>query len=76
MGWDADYTIVDMKASRTIEDGWIASRARWTPFDGRTVAGWPIGTIIRGQRVMWDGQLASAATGQPIRFNDTLRAHG
>jgi dihydroorotase len=76
VGWDADYTIVDMKASRTIEDGWIASRAGWTPFDGRTVSGWPIGTIIRGQRVMWDGQLADTATGQPIRFNDTLRAHG
>ncbi len=76
VGWDADYTVVDMKASRTIEDGWIASRAGWTPFDGRTVAGWPVGTIIRGQRVMWDGQLADAATGQPVRFNDTLRAHG
>jgi dihydroorotase len=76
VGWDADYTVVDMKASRTIENGWIASKAGWTPFDGRTVSGWPIGTIIRGQRVMWDGQLANAATGQPVRFNDTLRAHG
>ncbi len=76
VGWDADYTVVDMNASRTIEDGWIASRVGWTPFDGRQVSAWPIGTIIRGQRVMWDGQLADAAAGQPVRFNDTLRAHG
>jgi dihydroorotase-like cyclic amidohydrolase len=76
VGWDADYTMVDMRASRTIEDGWIASRAGWTPFDGRKVSGWPIGAIIRGQRVMWDGHLANAAAGQPVRFNDTLQAHG
>ncbi len=76
MGWDADYTLVDMKASRTIEDSWIASKSGWTPFHGRTVTGWPVGTIIRGQKVMWEGQLASAPAGAPVRFNDTLRAHG
>ncbi|WP_346327394.1 dihydroorotase [Iodidimonas sp. SYSU 1G8] len=76
VGWDADYTLVDMKASRTIEDSWIASKSGWTPFHGRTVTGWPVGTIIRGQKVMWEGQLASAPAGAPVRFNDTLRAHG
>ncbi|MBI1182601.1 MAG: dihydroorotase [Alphaproteobacteria bacterium] len=76
VGWDADYTLVDMKATRTIEDSWIASKAGWTPFAGKQVTGWPIGTIIRGQRVMWDDQLADAPAGEPIRFNETLRAHG
>ncbi len=33
-GHDADVSIVDMKAERTITDDWIESRCRWTPYDG------------------------------------------
>ena len=36
-GYDADFTIVDMKRSETIRDSWIASRCGWTPYDGKTV---------------------------------------
>ncbi|MGD8551752.1 MAG: dihydroorotase, partial [Methyloceanibacter sp.] len=55
VGYDADFTIVDMRAQRVIEDDWIASKAGWTPFAGRKVQGWPIGTVIRGRRAMWEG---------------------
>lgn len=72
VGYDADYTLVDLKAERTIENSWIASKCGWTPFDGRGVTGWPIGTIVRGNRVMWEGELCEAAAGQPIRFVETL----
>src|SRR5690606_12065383 len=36
-GFDADFTIVDLKRQETIRDSWIASRAGWTPYDGKTV---------------------------------------
>ncbi len=71
-GYDADFTIVDMKATRTITDDWIASKCGWTPFAGRSVTGWPVGTIIRGRTVMWDGQVPDAAQGQAVRFTETL----
>jgi dihydroorotase len=29
--------------------------------------------VIRGQRVMWDGALAAAAHGRPVRFESTYR---
>jgi dihydroorotase len=32
------------------------------------LTGKPVGTIIRGKRVMWDGELADAAIGEPVRF--------
>src|ERR1051325_780691 len=51
-GYDADFTIVDRKARRKIENNWIASKCGWTPFDGMTTTGWPVSTIIRGQIVM------------------------
>jgi dihydroorotase len=68
MGYDADFSIVDLKARWTIEQDWLASRCGWSPFTGMSVTGKPIGTIVRGNRVMWDGALANAATGEPIRF--------
>ena len=32
---------------------------------GMSVTGWPVGTIVRGTRVMWEGELASPGQGQP-----------
>jgi dihydroorotase len=72
VGYDADLTVVDLKRRETIIDAWIASRAGWTPFDGRAVIGWPVGTVVRGKRVMWEGELAAASTGAPVRFLETL----
>jgi dihydroorotase len=69
VGYDADLTIVDLKARRTIEDAWIGSKAAWTPFHGRTVTGWPLGTIVRGNVAMWESELGNAA-GEPVRFAD------
>jgi dihydroorotase len=71
-GYDADFTIVDMKRREKIEDRWIASRCSWTPYDGTEVLGWPVGTIIRGRRVMWEGELTMPGQGLPVRFGQVL----
>jgi len=71
-GYDADLTIVDLKAERTIEDAWIESKSGWTPFAGRKVTGWPVGTIVRGHCAMWQGVIAEAAHGQAVRFEATV----
>jgi len=67
-GYDADFTIVDLKAEWEVEESWLASRCGWSPFTGMTLTGRPIGTIVRGRRVMWDGQLANRASGRAVRF--------
>lgn len=71
-GFDADLTIVDLKRRETITAAWSASRCGWTPFDGLEVTGWPVGTIVRGTRVMWEGEIVTPATGRPIRFVEAL----
>jgi dihydroorotase len=73
VGYDADLTIVDLNHHRMISNGWIASKCRWTPYDGVSVTGWPIGTVVRGARVMWEGGLVEGGVGQPIRFAEALR---
>ena len=72
VGYDADVTVVDLKARRTITDDQMANLSGWTPFDGFETQGWPRGTIIRGRRVMWDDELIGAPGGQPVRFIETL----
>jgi dihydroorotase len=67
-GYDADFTVVDLKRRETIRDAWIASRCGWTPYDGREVVGWPVGTFVRGRRVMWDGEIVTPAQGEAVRF--------
>ena len=73
-GYDADFTIVDLERSGTVTNKWLASRAGWAPYDGVRVTGWPVGTFVRGRRVMWQGELATPSTGEPVRFLETLRA--
>ncbi len=72
VGYDADFTVVDLKRRETITNAWVASRAAWTPYDGMTVTGWPVGTVVRGRRVMWEGELTGPSGGEPIRFLETL----
>jgi dihydroorotase len=72
-GFDADFTIVDLKRSEIITNAWMASRAGWTPYDGMRVTGWPVGTFVRGRRAMWQGELVTPSTGEPVRFLETLR---
>jgi dihydroorotase len=71
VGYDADLTVVDLERSETIRNDWIASRSGWTPYDGVQVKGWPVGTVVRGVRVMWEGQLVTPALGEVCRFEET-----
>lgn len=70
-GYDADFTIVDLKKRWTVSEDWLQSRCGWSPFTGMELTGKPIGTIIRGNRVMWEDTLADSAIGEPVRFEAT-----
>jgi dihydroorotase len=72
VGYDADLTVVDLKRRETITNNWVASRAGWTPYDGVTVTGWPVGTLVRGRKVMWEGSLTAPGQGERVRFLETL----
>jgi dihydroorotase len=72
LGYDADFTIVDMKARKTIRAADQATRCGWTPFDGFEAKGWPMATIIRGQIIMRDGEVITPSVGAPMRFLEAL----
>ena len=71
-GFDADLTVVDLGCRQTITHDWIASRAGWTPYHGMQVTGWPVGTVVRGAKVMWQGEIVAPAKGEAVRFVEAL----
>ena len=68
VGYDGDFTIVDLQRERTIENDWIASPAGWTPFAGKRIKGWPVMTIVRGRIVMRDDEVIGAPAGRCVEF--------
>ncbi|KXF78054.1 dihydroorotase [Paramesorhizobium deserti] len=72
VGYDADLTIVDLKRRETITHAQAGSRAGWTPYDGKTVTGWPVGTFVRGLKVMWEGEIVTPSQGEPVEFVEAL----
>jgi len=72
VGYDADLTIVDLKARRVFKNEDQANRAGWTPFAGMEAKGWPMATIIRGRIVMRDDEVIAEGTGAPVRFLEAM----
>ncbi|MBY0448934.1 MAG: amidohydrolase family protein, partial [Hyphomonadaceae bacterium] len=73
LGYDADFTVVDLQHGRVIRDEDQASKAGWTPFDGWQAKAWPKATVVRGHVVMHEGELLAPAMGEPLRFWETLQ---
>ncbi|CAI2935552.1 dihydroorotase [Aminobacter niigataensis] len=71
-GYDADFTVVDMKRKETITNAQAGSKAGWTPYDGKQVTGWPVGTIVRGIRVMWQGEITTPSQGRAVEFSEAV----
>ena len=68
-GNDADLTLVDLKAERTIEPSWLASPCGWSPFESMRVTGWPVATIVRGRIVMRDDAVLGTPAGRLASFD-------
>ncbi len=67
-GYDADFTIIDMKKTINIKNEKIESKCGWTPFDGNNFKGSPVMTIINGELKMKDGKILGNPSGKPIKF--------
>ncbi len=76
VGYDADLTLVDLAARREITAGWLAAKCGWSPFEGMTVTGWPLATVVRGRVVMREDELQGSPSGQAVRYLETLAPAG
>lgn len=72
VGYDADLTLVDLGRQQKIEQSWLSSLCGWSPFEGMTITGWPVCTVIDGCTVMRDEELLGEPIGKPVNFTSTM----
>ncbi len=75
-GYDADLVLVDLNKPHTLRDADQQTKAGWTPWNGTTLTGLPVGTFVRGQRVFWHGAFDESVRGDEARFGETRNAEG
>jgi dihydroorotase len=66
---DADLAVVDLGAELTVEASWIKSKCGWSPFEGRTLTGRPIHTVVGGRVVVKDSQPVRPYEGRMVQFD-------
>lgn len=57
VGSDADIAIWDPEKRVTLRHEMLQDGADYTPYDGREITGWPIITMVRGEKVVQSGEL-------------------
>ena len=68
VGYDADLAIMDLNKKFKVEKSWIGSKCGWSPFEGMTLTGFPVHTIVNGRFAMRDGELSAKAFGATPQF--------
>lgn len=68
IGFDANLTLIDLNKTEEVKESWLASKCGWSPYTGLKLTGWPMGTIIGGQIVMWEGELPGKPSGNRFEF--------
>ena len=61
VGGDADIVLWDPKRRVTIDNAFLHHNVDYTPYQGRTVQGWPVLTLARGKVVSRDRSFTGAA---------------
>jgi len=64
VGADADLTIVDPEREQVVSAEMLLSGQDHCPFDGHTVKGWPVATVVRGTLAYQDGKVVGTPTGE------------
>jgi dihydroorotase len=68
VGYDGDLAIVDLAARRRVGDRPYFTKVGWNPFEGTTIRGWPVITVVRGAVVYRDGVIDETHRGIAAAF--------
>jgi dihydroorotase len=69
VGYDADLVLVDLQKTATIRNAEQLCKAKWSPWDGTSLTGWPVRTIVGGQTVFLDGRVNEQVRGKEALFD-------
>ncbi len=68
-GYDADLVLVDLNTYRPVLREELLTKCGWSPFEGWSLTGWAVVTIVGGQVVYDHGTLNTNVRGQALKFD-------
>ncbi len=69
-GYDADLVLVDLDNYGPVLKEELQTKCGWSPFEGWSLTGWPIITIVGGNVVYERGKLNTEVRGQALQFGE------
>ncbi len=64
VGSDADLVVVDLDLEKVVRAEDLQGMSDFSPFEGKTLRGWPVATIKAGQIIARDGKIVAKANGR------------
>ena len=71
-GYDADLVLVDLGKKQTVRNQTQVTKCGWSPWDGVSLQGWPVRTLVKGHTVFFNGQFDETVRGSEIEFDHAL----
>jgi dihydroorotase len=68
-GYDADIVLIDQNIEKAVKKEGLFTKSGWSPFEGMSLVGWPVMTIINGNVVFDHGKINDGSTGKEVRFD-------
>lgn len=65
-GYDADLVLIDMNLSKQVDNRLQRTKSGWSPWDGQTLVGWPVQTIVNGKVVFQGDSLVEDSCGTAV----------
>lgn len=65
-GMAADLVLLDLNEEKTITREMVQSKCAWSPYEGYTLKGWPVMTIVNGEVVMENGEMVGSFAGKDL----------
>lgn len=72
VGYDADLVLVDPDEVRVIENEKQFTKAKWSPWAGESLRGWPVQVWVGGRSVYELGSIVSKQPAGRLRFDHAL----
>ncbi len=69
-GFDADLVLVDLDNYRPVFREELMTKCGWSPFEGWSLTGWPVVTIVGGNVVFNRGEFNSEVRGRALSFSE------
>jgi len=67
-GYDADLVLVDLDTYRSVKREELLTKCGWSPFEGWSLTGFPVVTIVGGQVAYANGKVNPEVRGRPLQF--------